>query len=186
MKAYIRGRQNGSDGAKAWSNPSCERHLNWVKQFWNWTLDNDHIEVPNLIDPARPMKKKANTRQNRIGTQTDANLPYSTAECWAIVDAAEKDGYNMLAELILLGIYTGCRMNELCSLKLDDVGPDYFQIQTGKTEASTRRLPIHSDIKQLVERLVQNSTDGHLQSGLSCSNCRGQPFKGNKQEIRTP
>ena len=79
----------------------------------------------------------------------------------------------MLAELILLGMYTGCRINELCSLKLEDVGPDYFQIQTGKTEASTRRLPIHSDIKQLVERLVQNSTDGYLLSGLSCSNSDG-------------
>ena len=106
-------------------------------------LDNEHIDVPNLIDPARVMKKKANTRQNRIETQTECNLPYSTAECWAIFDAAEKDGYKMLAELILLGMYVGCRINELCSLKLEDVGPDYFQIQTGKTEVSTRRMPIH-------------------------------------------
>ena len=133
---YIRGRQSGSDGAKAWSNRSCERHLNWVKQFWNWMLDSDYIDCPNLIDPARLMKKKANTRQNRIETQTESNLPYSIAECWAIVDAAEKDGYNMLVELILLGMYTGCRINELCSLKLEDVGPDYLQIQTGKRRSS--------------------------------------------------
>ena len=64
LKAYIRGRQNGPDGAKAWSDRSCKRHLNWVKQFWNWMLDNDHIDVPNSTDPARLMKKKANTRQN--------------------------------------------------------------------------------------------------------------------------
>ena len=87
-----------------------------------------------------------------------------------IFDAAEKDGYNMLAELILLGMYTGCRINELCSLKIEDVGPDYFQIQTGKTEASTRCLPIHLDIKQLVERLVQKSTDGYFLNGFSCTN----------------
>ena len=72
----------------------------------------------------------------------------------------------MLGELILLGMYTGCRINELCSLKLENVGPDYFQIQTRKTEASANCLPIHSDIKQLVERLVQNRTDGYLLSGL--------------------
>ena len=83
----------------------------------------------------------------------------------------------MLAELMLLGICTGCRVNEFCSLKLEDNGPDYFQIQTGKTEASTRRMPIHSDIKQLVEQLVQNSTDGYLLSGLSCSNSEGNRSK---------
>lgn len=83
----------------------------------------------------------------------------------------------MLAELILLGMYTGCRINELCSLKIEDIGPDYFQIQTGKTEGSTRRLPIHSDIKQLVERLVQNSSDGYLLSVLSCSNSDGNRSK---------
>ena len=55
-------------------------------------LDNDHIDVPYLIDPARLIKKKANTRQNRIETQTEFTLPYSTAECWVIFDAAEKDG----------------------------------------------------------------------------------------------
>ena len=71
----------------------------------------------------------------------------------------------MLAELILMGMYTGSRSKKLFGLKLEDAGPDYFQIQTGKTEASTSRLAIHSDIKQLVERLVQNSADGYLLVG---------------------
>ena len=35
LNAYINERQNGSDGAKEWSDPSCERHLNCVKQFGN-------------------------------------------------------------------------------------------------------------------------------------------------------
>ena len=76
----------------------------------------------------------------------------------------------MLPELILLGMYTGCRIEELCALKLEDVGPDYFAIQDGKTDASKRRLPIHSAIKQMVERLVQDSKDGYLLSGLSSNN----------------
>ena len=86
------------------------------------------------------------------------------------VNTAKKDGYNMLPELIPLGMYTGCRIEELCALKLEDVGPDYFSIQDGKTQASKRRLPIHSAIKQMVERLVQYSKDGYLLSGLSSKN----------------
>ena len=92
----------------------------------------------------------------------------------------------MLAELILLDIYTGCRMSELCRLQLEDVGPDYFQIQTGNTEASIGRLPIYSDSKKLVERLVQNSTDGYLLSGLSCNNSEGNRSKLISKKFRTP
>ena len=76
----------------------------------------------------------------------------------------------MLQELILLAIYTGCRIEELCALKLTDVGADYFQIKVGKTEASTCRISIHSEIKQMVERLVQNSKDCYLLNGLSDEN----------------
>ena len=173
LKAYVRSRQEGSDGERAWSDRTCEKNLNLVKQYWNWMLDNDHIEIkkcPNPIYAARLMKRKANTKKNCSETNADANLPYSIEECWAFVDTAEKDGCNMLPEVILLGMYTGCRIEELSALKLEDVGSDYFAIQDGKTEASKCRLPIHSAIKQMVERLVQDSKDGYLLSGLSSNN----------------
>ncbi len=86
------------------------------------------------------------------------------------MDAAEADGYNMLQECILLGMYTGMRLNEICDLKLAQVGPDWIQVADGKTDAAVRRLPIHSAIKQMVERLVQDSKDGYLLSGLSSNN----------------
>ena len=76
-----------------------------------------------------------------------------------------------------MGKYTGCHINESCGLKLEDAGPKCSQIQTGKIEASTRRLAPLSDIKQLVETLVQNSTYGYLPSGLSCSNSEGDGAK---------
>ena len=133
LKAYVRSRQEGSDGERAWSDGTCEKSLNLFERFWNWMLDNVHIECPNLIEAPRLMKRKANTKTKRSETNTDANLPYSIEEFWAFVDAAEKDGYNMLPELIILGMNTGCRIEELCALKLEDVGPDYFEIQDGKT-----------------------------------------------------
>ena len=80
LKAYVRGRQDGSDGDRAWSDRTFEKNLNLVKQFWNWMLDNDHVECPNLIDAARLMKRKANTKTNRSETNADANLPYSIEE----------------------------------------------------------------------------------------------------------
>ena len=65
---------------------------------------------------------------------------------------------------------TGCRIEELCALKLTDVSADYFQIQVGKTETSTRRTRIYILIKQMIERFAQNSKDGYLLNVLSADN----------------
>ena len=76
LKAYVRNRQEGSDGERAWSDRTCEKNLNIVKQYWNWMLDNDHMKIekcPNLIDAARLMKRKAITKKNRSETKKAAN-----------------------------------------------------------------------------------------------------------------
>ena len=67
-------------------------------------------------------------------------------------------------------MYTGMRLNEICDLKLAQVGPDWIQVADGKTDAAVRRIPIHTDIKQLAERLVQECKDGYLLSGLTSRN----------------
>ena len=66
-----------------------------------------------------------------------------------------------------LAAYTGCRIEELCSLKLDEVSDNTFEIVDAKSEAGWRTVPIHSNISQLVARLVATSKDGYLLSGLT-------------------
>ena len=59
-------------------------------------------------------------------------------------------------------MYTGCRINELCSLELADVTDDRISLPGSKTDAGERDIPIHRDIQQVIERLKQTSTDGFL------------------------
>ena len=66
-----------------------------------------------------------------------------------------------------MAAHTGARIEELCSLKLEQVLADRFKIEDAKTEAGWRIIPIHDDIKQLVARLKDESTDGYLISGLT-------------------
>ena len=63
--------------------------------------------------------------------------------------------------------YTGCRIEELCGLRLEHVTHDRFELRQSKTEAGWRTVPIHDDIKQIVARLVNTSKDGYLLSGLT-------------------
>ena len=72
-----------------------------------------------------------------------------------------------LRDLILLGAFTGARIEEICSLKLDDVTGDRFNITDSKTSAGIRSVPIHPKLQQTVQRLVDTSTDGYLLPGLN-------------------
>ena len=109
LKAYIRGRQNGTDGANAWSDSSCEIHSNWVKQFWNWILDNDHTNIPFFwsillglwrIRPT-PGKNELRSKQNPIFPIALLNVGRSSMlrkgmvticlgnwSCWACIPVA--------------------------------------------------------------------------------------------------
>jgi integrase len=176
LKAYIKERTDGSDGARVWSDRSVEKNMSYVKQYWNWCLDNDLITTPNPIDVPRLMQKKNNTKSQRLKTKKEANHAYTVEECWRLHKTAELTDQS-LADIIILSMYTGCRINELATLTLENVTEDRFLLEDTKTDAGDRGIPIHTDIQQTVERLKQTSNDGYLLSGLSARNATGNRSK---------
>ena len=88
-----------------------------------------------------------------------------------------------------LAAYTGCRIEELCALKLGDVSSNKIEITDAKTEAGWRAVPIHPHISQTVARLIDTSTDGYLLSGLTFnkygnrSNAIGKKFGRLKKRL---
>lgn len=85
-------------------------------------------------------------------------------ELWAMARNEKKD---VLADLIVLGAYTGARIDELCSLMVKDVAEDVFNIIDSKTSAGVRAVPIHSHIKPVIKRLKDNAKDGYLLPDLT-------------------
>ena len=61
-----------------------------------------------------------------------------------LLQEAVARGDIQLAQLIWLAMWTGCRIEELCSLKLTNVFDDHFKVDDAKTEAGEREVPIHS------------------------------------------
>lgn len=89
--------------------------------------------------------------------------PHELVELWAMARDAQED---VLADLIVLGAYTGARIEELCSLMVKDVAEDVFNIIDSKTAAGVRAVPIHSRIKPVIKRLKDGSKDGYLLPNL--------------------
>ena len=183
LAVYCHGRLNGSDGKNAWAKTTLRKNLNFAKQYWDYCL-KVHTSAPNLINYDLILPKTIKTKAARLKTQ-NSNLPYSMKQIYEILDAAveqaertNKQGDHNLVDLIRLGMYTGCRIEEICNMKVADILPEAFHIPTAKTPSGERFIPMHKDVKQVVERLKQSSFDGYLLPGESNDNETDKRGKG--------
>ena len=95
-----------------------------------------------------------------------------------MLHSSAKEENEKLADLILLGMYTGCRIGEVAGMRLEDVHLDRFNVVDSKTESGMRSIPIHTDIMQDVERMAQTRTESYLISGLSAKNVTNDRSNG--------
>lgn len=139
---------------------TCRRIISAARGYWAYLERHHKLTLPfpfqGVVPAAR--RTKETVRDRRKGF---------TPKDYQRLLAASEGRDEQLADLIRLGAYTGCRIEELCSLKLEQVGADRFTIEDAKTEAGWRIVPIHSHIRQMVARLNNTSQDGYLLSGLT-------------------
>ena len=90
-----------------------------------------NLAVHGDIMPTTNTTKKARQAENTATGHT-------VEECWMLHRAAV-EVYKHLDDLILLGMYTGCRIGELCEMWVEEIGKDYFQVADGKTYSSKRK-----------------------------------------------
>nr|WP_227544973.1 site-specific integrase [Klebsiella quasipneumoniae] len=68
--------------------------------------------------------------------------------------------------MTLIGMYSGMRLNEICSLQVGNIrrieGVLCLEVTEGKTKSAARIIPVHSRIIDLVESLLQKPYNGFL------------------------
>lgn len=92
---------------------------------------------------------------------------FSAEQISELYREAVASGDTVLADLIDLGRWTGCRIEELCSLPVERAKDGILRIEDAKTQAGWRSVPVHSKLAPTVARLVRDSQDGYLLSGLA-------------------
>lgn len=145
---------------------TLNQHLLSGSAFWQWAVKYDPTFRDQYKDKADPFKghdvPQGGGREN-AGEQREA---YTTSQLETLYKGAKDGGNQPLADLILLGAYTGSRIEQLCQLKVEHVveedGVASFNFLGGKNKAAKRIVPIHPAIRGLVDRLIAESTDGFL------------------------
>ncbi|MDA1326865.1 MAG: tyrosine-type recombinase/integrase [Proteobacteria bacterium] len=92
--------------------------------------------------------------------------PFEPSDMARLLNAAIDREDLKLADLIRLAMYTGARREELCALPVADVKSDRFLVAAAKTQAGVREIPIHRELAETMARLVGQTTDGFVLSGL--------------------
>lgn len=147
--------------AQGLSEATCRRIISSCRGYWIWLQRKRDLAIPSPFEGVVP--KKSSSKQ-----KSKKRKPFSRTDFQSLLSNCP-DTDTALGDLIMLGGYTGARIEELCSLKLEDVSGDRLTVKDAKTDAGWREIPIHSEISELVATLKRNSTDGYLLSGLTAN-----------------
>ncbi|WP_422416975.1 tyrosine-type recombinase/integrase [Pseudomonas sp. GZD-222] len=166
------GRPLDFDAVSAWldsfslSSKTLTQYLLAGNVFWKWAMKHDirwRIDYKGKANPFEDHDLPKVRGKDRADAQ---RKDFALQDLSRLHAAAKSEKLHALADLILLGVYTGARIEELCQLKTDNVididGVQAFDITDSKTRAGIRVVPVHPNIKNIVKRLIDDSEDGYL------------------------
>ncbi len=133
------------------SDATMNRHLRYLADLWSWAEERDLCEGRN---PFKGYAKKV-----KAGRNQHPYLAWRPNELKRLL--AEPPKRQDLRELIVVGMYTGMRIDEIASLTKGQIreegGVSYVQVDASKTPAGQRKVPLHPKLAWLVTRGEPNS-----------------------------
>ena len=142
-----------------------------LQAYWTFLKEGlDQSVVDEGLEPFREITFKSRKNGTTSSTKGWKPFPNLATDIVRLLKEAKQSADYQLADLILLDMYTGMRIEEACSVRIEHVNNDVLSISASKTEAGIREIPIHSQLQQPIERMIQTSKDGYLISGLTSKN----------------
>ena len=122
---------------------TLNRHGTTLQELWRWADDRGHCEGKN---PFVGFHEKLKPGRNQLGY-----LPWTVDELRLLFGPPPKR--TDVAEIMVVALHTGMRLNEIASLTLGDIreaeGVSYIAVTDAKTQAGNRQVPLHPRIAWL-------------------------------------
>jgi integrase len=172
--------QQGQKGRKT---KTITRRLSELRVYWNYL-----ISVQAAPEEDHPFEKLSVPRPAKAG-KADERKPFMPEQVVALHQAAMARDDPALANLIELAMWTGARIEELCALRVENARDGILSIEDAKTPAGWREVPVHPNLEDTLGRLLQESADGYVLSGLTAnkygdrSNAVGKRFGRLKRSL---
>lgn len=132
---------------------TVQNYISALAQIWDLARNRYH-DAPQ-DNPWRGHALEA--KSSKISYEVFA--PGELAKVYALLDDEMK-------AVTAIGVYSGMRINEICTLRESSVktieGVLCFEITEGKTKSAARIVPVHSKLIPLVKSLLKNTHNGFL------------------------
>lgn len=139
--------------------------------FWEWAIKYDKDWKRQFGNDKNPFEKHDLPRARGKAKAEKMRKAFELEEIKKVYKSAVDNEQTAVADLIMLGYYTGARIEEICQLTTKDVieidGFKFLDIKDSKTVAGIRQVPIHPAIEELIKRLASKSEDDFLISSAS-------------------
>lgn len=129
---------------------TANRKISTASSYWTWLGKRTALEV----NPWRG-QSLAKGAANRSGEQR--KRPFTEAEAATLL-AGEADGE--LADAMRIAALSGMRLEEIYRLTVADCADGWFRVRVAKTQAGTRRVPIHSALTAVVAGRTERKATG--------------------------
>lgn len=138
---------------KGLSAATMNRHMAALKSLWEWARRRGHCEGDNPFDGFHSKLTP--------GKNVSPYVAWEEAEVAKML--AKPPARRDLLEVILVGMHSGMRLDEIASLTWGQVreedGVAYFQVEDAKTPAGNRQVPLHPALSWLKDRKRGAATD---------------------------
>ena len=125
------------------SDATMNRHAATLQSLWAWAAERHGYESRN---PFRGFRRKL-----RQGVNVQGYVAWTMEELKHLLEPPPRR--RDLGELITVGMFTGMRLDEIASLRGEQVrtdeGVSYIQVEDAKTPAGNREVPLHPRIAWL-------------------------------------
>jgi integrase len=132
--------------ASGLSDATMNRHSASLQAFWEWAAERDYCAGRNPFGGFR--------RRLRQGVNVRGYVAWELGELKRLFDPRPRR--DDLAELMIVGMFTGMRLDEIASLTGSQVkrqdGVAFIQVEDAKTPAGNRQVPLHRQIAWLADR----------------------------------
>lgn len=164
--------------------PDARWNLQALSAAWNFFVRRTWADSNVWAGYGKELKGST-----RGSTDRHKRRPWNEEEVLRLVEAIRDQPPRLnkldLRALLLIGLYTGARREEIAGAHIDNVSVEYWSIvvKEAKNQNSIRAIPIHPVIRPLVRYLKENSENGMLLPGVRLTGRDGR--YGKKFDNRT-
>ncbi|MGE4612189.1 MAG: DUF6538 domain-containing protein [Paracoccaceae bacterium] len=160
----VRGYVSWLSAEQRLKNKTIRDHLSSLKLYWGYLMDHSIVSE----DQVNPFTGVTLPAQNRKKAAAEVRLPFTVEDIKVLDAAVRSTGSAMLQATFQMAIFTGCRIEEIASLKTthvnlastsDDIPT--LKVTNAKTDAGNRSIPIHDQLLSIIRRLLSEAAEAN-------------------------